>query len=240
VPNPTPRVTAAVVWSNDKGDNASVAMDATAKFDPQRRLTELNDPTTGKPVFEKGKATDTASDGAIAWGRWTDGESKVHGTRDDDNGIGNGHVATLHYVVTTATPTEPAVGRFTSFASTSPTVQAHGKLAATGTVNSASGNFTATLNLQNTGSANYLLTVPVAGQVFTLTGVATQTSLSTFAGVSTITSTGFGCVGGCTGSLGNNVSVIGQIAGDTGNRAGVVYGFDSRLGNVSGVIVFKR
>ena len=49
-----------------------------------------------------------------------------------------------------------------------------------------------------------------------------------------------GCLGGCTGSLGNNVSVIGQIAGKQGTEAGVTYGFDSRIGNVSGVIVFKH
>ena len=85
-----------------------------------------------------------------------------------------------------------------------------------------------------------VLTVPVAGQTFKLTGTATQTSISTFSGISTITSTGTGCQGGCTGSLGNNVSVIGQLAGAQGTSAGVLYGFDSRLGNVSGVIVFRR
>jgi hypothetical protein len=157
------------------------------------------------------------------------------------SGVGNGHLASLHYVTVLSTPTGSTAGVFTSFASTSPTVvKANGDLVATGTVNSASGNFTAALFVQSTGGASYTLTVPVSGQTFTLTGSAKQTSVSTFAGVSNITSTGSGCVSGCTGSLGNNVSVVGQIAGSQGTQAGVFYGFDSRLGNVSGVIVFKR
>lgn len=156
------------------------------------------------------------------------------------NGVGDGNLATLHYFTALSTPTGPTSGLFTSFASTSPTLQANGTLVASGAVSSATGTFTASLVLQNTGSASYSLYVPVAGQTFSLTGVATQTTLTTFAGVSLITSTGTACTGGCTGSLGNNISVIGQIAGAQGTHAGVVYGFDSRLGNVSGVIIFKR
>ena len=106
--------------------------------------------------------------------------------------------------------------------------------------NGASGTFNASLQLQLGGKASYSLTVPVAGQTFSLVGVATQTSSSGFSGVSLISSTGAGCQGGCTGSLGNNISVIGQIAGASGTQAGVLYGFDSRIGNVSGVIIFKR
>jgi hypothetical protein len=149
-------------------------------------------------------------------------------------------MSTLHYFAIAQTPTGPVTGTFSSMASTAPTVQSDGKLVTVGVVNGAGGSFNASLQLQLGGKASYSLTVPVAGQTFSLVGVATQTSASGFSGVSLISSTGSGCLGGCTGSLGNNVSVIGQIAGAAGTRAGVAYGFDSRIGNVSGVIIFKR
>jgi hypothetical protein len=238
---PAASVTAGLVWSTTRASSVSGLMGATASFDAKGGLLELEDSSTGKKIIEKGTPTDSGVNGAIAWGRWTGGQSKVAGAGGNGNGVGNGNLATLHYfTVASTTPTGPTAGLFTSFASTSPTVQSNGNLVATGTVNSASGTFTAALVLQNTGTAAYSLTVPVAGQTFSLTGVATQTTLTTFSGVSLITSTGTACLSGCTGSLGNNISVIGQIAGSQGTQAGVVYGFDSRLGNVSGVIVFKR
>jgi hypothetical protein len=227
-----------MVWANERGNLGSGLMDGKATFDARGGLTDLND-TSDKKIVEKGVPTDYGSNADIAWGRWTGGKSKVPGT-DGSNGSGNGNLATLHYVVAMSSPTGPTAGLFTSFASTAPTVQSGGSLVATGAVNSAGGTVLAALVIQGVGTANYSLTVPVAGQTFSLTGVATQTSLSTFSGVSLITSTGTACLSGCTGSLGNNVSVIGQIAGPQGSQAGVAYGFDSRLGNVSGVIVFKR
>lgn len=233
-------VTAGLVWNNDKGESSSGQMTGIAKFNTQSGLTELDD-AAGKKLIEKGTPVDFGASGAIAWGRWIGGQSKVKDSSGQGSGVGNGNLASLHYVTVLSTPTGSTAGVFTSFASTSPTVvKANGDLVATGTVNSASGNFTAALFLQSTGGASYTLTVPVSGQTFTLTGSAKQTSLSTFSGVSVISSTGTGCLSGCTGSLGNNVSVVGQIAGSQGTQAGVFYGFDSRLGNVSGVIVFKR
>lgn len=231
------------MWGNDRADIASGLMAANANFNGQGGLLDLKDSSTGMTLIEKGTPVDVGSDGAIAWGRWIGGQSKVQGNVGGvsaDGNVGKGELAGLHYFTVTSTPVGPTTGLFTSFASSSPTVQSNGTLVATGTVNSASGTFTAALFLQTMGGASYTLTVPVSGQTFTLTGVATQTSLSTFSGVSTITSTGTGCSGGCTGSLGKNISVVGQIAGSQGTHAGVVYGFDSRLGNVSGVIVFKR
>lgn len=233
-------VTTGLVWANDKGESSSGVMTATAQFNAQGGLLELND-AAGKKLIEKGTPVDVGANGTLAWGRWIGGQSKVHDSSGPGSGVGNGNVATLHYVAALSTPTGSTAGQFTSFASTSPTVvKSNGDLVATGTINSAGGTFTAALLLQATGGATYLLTVPVSGQIFTLSGTAKQTSQSTFSGVSLIASTGTGCVPGCTGSLGNNVSVIGQIAGAQGTQAGVLYGFDSRLGNVSGVIVFKR
>nr|WP_297532344.1 hypothetical protein [uncultured Roseateles sp.] len=239
VPLPNGNVTLGLVWSTEKGEVASGLTQASATFNPQGGLVEADNPATRKSMFEKGKPTDVGANGAIGWGRWIDGQSKVKGG-SNGQGVGNGNLATLHYFAIAATPTGPVIGAFSSFASTSPTVQSDGKVVATGAVNGATGSFNAALQLQLGGKASYSLSVPVAGQTFSLVGVATQTSASGFSGVSLISSTGTGCQGGCTGSLGNNVSVIGQIAGAAGTQAGLAYGFDSRIGNVSGVIIFKR
>lgn len=236
---PSGKLTVGLVWSNKDGKAASGVTEGIATFNPQQGLTDLDNPSTGKAMLEKGKPVDAASNGVIGWGRWTDGDSKVKGT-SNGKGVGNGKITTLHYFALAETPTGPVSGTFRSFASTAPTVQSDGKLVAVGAVNGATGSFTASLQLQLGGNASYSLTVPVAGQTFSLVGVATQTSASGFSGVSLISSTGSGCVGGCTGSLGNNVSVMGQLAGASGTQAGVLYGFDTRIGNVSGVIVFKR
>ena len=238
---PNGKATLGLVWSTDKGGVAAGLTQGTASFDPRGGLLELDNASTGKSILEKGVPVDAGSNGVIAWGRWTDGQSKVKGT-SGSSGVGDGNLATLHYFATTSsTPAGVIVGNYSSFASTAPTVQSGGKLVATGAVNGATGSFTAALTLlQIGGTATYSLTVPVSGQSFSLVGIATQTSASGFSGISLISSTGSGCVGGCTGSLGNNVSVIGQIAGAQGTQAGVAYGFDSRIGNVSGVIVFKR
>ena len=242
VTNPLPngKATLGIVWSTEKGDVASGLTQGAATFDTNGGLVALDNASSGKKMFDKGVVTDVGADGVIAWGRWTGGQSKVKGATGDGNGVGDGNLATLHYFALEATPAGATTGQFASFASTSPTVQSGGKLVATGAVNSATGTFSASLKLQTGGTASYLLTVPVPGQTFSLAGVASQTSPSGFSGVSLISSTGAGCAGGCTGSLGNNVSVVGQIAGAQGSEAGVTYGFDSRIGNVSGVIVFKH
>ena len=250
-PLPSGVATLGLTWSTEKGELGSGLTQGKATFDTRTGgLLELENASTGKTIIEKGTPTDVGANGVIAWGRWIGGQSKVksssgnsgngnsNGSGGDDGAKGN--LATLHYFAVNATPSGAVSGRFTSFASTAPTVQSDGKLVATGTVNSATGTVTASLSLLTGGTASYSLTVPVAGQTFSLVGVGTQTSSSGFSGISLITSTGTGCLGGCTGSLGNNVSVIGQIAGAQGTQAGVAYGFNSRLGNVSGVIVFKR
>lgn len=239
VPLPAGKLTVGLVWSNKDGEAVAGVTEGTARFNPQQGMTDLVNASTGKDMLKIGEPVDAGSNGVIGWGRWTDGDSKVKGT-SNGKGVGNGEITTLHYFALANTPTGPVSGTFRSFASTAPTVQSDGKLVAVGAVNGATGSFTASLQLQLGGNAGYSLTVPVAGQTFSLVGVATQTSVSSFSGVSLISSTGSGCAGGCTGSLGNNVSVMGQLAGATGSQAGVLYGFDTRIGNVSGVIVFKR
>ena len=226
-----------VVWTTDKGESGSGLTAGTRTFNPSGGLVELSAAGKGKKLFEKGVTVDPGADGIVAWGRWTNGESKVK----DAAGKGDGRTTSLHYVAFAGQPLLPVVvGSFSSFASTAPTVSKGGQLVAVGEVNSARGSVSVALLSLVGGSANYSLVVPVAGQTFSLVGQATQVSTFGFSGVSDIRSTGTGCDGGCTGSLGNNVSVIGLVGGAAGNRAGINYGFDSRIGNVSGVIVFKR
>lgn len=206
------------------------------RFDPAGGLAELDQTGKGKPLFMKGTAIDTGADGIIAWGRWVDGQSKVN----DASGNGKGNIASLQYFAYQASPTQAVAASFGSFASTAATVTNAGTLVATGTSNGSYGTLNINFPAASGGVATYGLTVPVAGQTFTLAGIGVQTSPYGFAGVSLISSTGSACALACTGSLGNNVSVIGLVGGAQGNRAGVTYGFNSGLGNVSGVIVFKR
>lgn len=235
VPLPNGSGTLGLVWSTDKGELGSGLTQGKAVFDANGGLVELTG-ATGSKIMEKGTAIDPGADGIVAWGRWVDGQSKVK----DASGNGKGNLATLHYFAFEGSPTLPVVGAFSSFASTAPTVQSGGQLVATGVANGPTGALNVAFLSIIGGLATYNLSVPVAGQTFSLVGTATQTSQFGFAGGSLISSTGSACSGGCTGSLGSNNSVIGMIGGTSGNRVGVNYGFDSRIGNVSGVIVFKR
>jgi hypothetical protein len=228
--------TVGLVWSTDKGGLGSGLTQGAMSFDSAGGLEELRNSGNGQKILDKGVTVDPGADGVVAWGRWLDGDSKVKGV----SGSGKGKLATLHYFAFLQTPTLPALGSFTSFASTAPTVVSAGQLVATGNLNSAYGSINVAFPGGFGGIATYNLTVPVSGQTFTLAGIAGQTSNYSFSGVSAISSTGQGCSGGCSGSLGNNASVIGLIGGAQGTRAGINYWFDSRIGNISGVIVFKR
>ena len=240
------------MWSTDKGELGSGLTAGTRTFDTNGGLVELDAPGKGKKLFDKGVTADPGADGIVAWGRWTSGESKVTSASDqggnstgqnqgnNNGGQGKGKTVTLHYFAFAGQPQATVIGSFSSFASTAPTVASGGTMVAVGEVNAARGAVNVAFLTATGGSAAYSLVVPVAGQSFSLTGQAVQVSTFGFSGVSDIRSTGTGCDGGCTGTLGNNVSVIGLVGGTAGNRAGLTYGFDSRIGNVSGVIVFKR
>jgi hypothetical protein len=226
-----------LVWRTDKGELGSGLTTGTRVFDSDGGLRRLNESAKdGKKILDKGETVNPGADGVIAWGRWTDGESKVN----DATGNGKGKVQTLHYFALAGPAALPVAGVFTSFASTAPTIASGRQLVATGQLDSASGTVNLVFLSATGGSASYNLSVPVPGQTFTLTGRAAQTSNFGFAGVSTIVSTGSGCDGGCTGTLGSGYSVKGLVGGAQGDRLGLTYGFDSRIGNVSGVIVFKR
>ncbi len=228
---------------NDKGEVGSGLTQGDRSFDATGGLQTLaalgkdgKDDKDGKKILHNGKTVGGGSDGIIAWGRWIDGQADVDGT----NGSGKGKVATLAYFALAGQPTSGASVTFNSFASTAPAIASGGKLTATGVVNTAYGAVSVAFINANLGSASWRLLVPVPGQVFTLIGQTSVVSSFSFAGMSTITSTGTACAAGCNGSLGGGLSVIGLMGGTAGNRMGVNYGFDSSLGNVSGVIVFKR
>lgn len=244
VPLPNGVGTVALVWTNDKGDPGSGLTTGERTFAPNTGLTDLDEAgAKGKKILDKGVPVDPGADGKVAWGRWTGGESKVNDGNDDDKGKdkgkGKGKIATLHYVAFVGQPSLPAFGSYGSFASTAPTVTSDGKLVAVGVINSATGRVNLALTRLFGGTATYQLNVPVSGQTFSLSGIATQLGSFGFEGVSLITSTGNGCNGGCKGTLGDGVSVRGLLGGTGNSRLGVTYGFDSRLGNVTGVIVFK-
>ncbi|WP_378235149.1 FecR family protein [Aquincola agrisoli] len=225
----------ALVWTTDKGELGSGLTSGDRRFGPDTGLTELDEAAKHKKIIEKGVVADPGADGIVAWGRWIDGQSKVN----DAGGKGKGNLSSLHYVAFVGQPSLPAIGSFTSFASTAPTVASGGRVVATGVANAAGGRVNIALAAPLGGTATYSLTVPVAGQTFSLTGTALQTSTFGFSGISLITSSGSGCASGCTGTLGNGVSVRGIVGGAGNSRLGVTYGFDSRLGDVTGAIVFK-
>jgi len=229
-----------LVWRTDDDEPGSGLSTGKRTFDKKGGLQNLDAVAGkggkgGKNVLQGGVTVDPGADGIVAWGRWIKGTSNVN----DASGSGMGDIATLHYFAFVGQPSLPVQGSFNSFASTAPTVMSDGDISAVGTLNAAGGSINVNFPGATGGTATYSLVVPVAGQSFSLTGSANQISNFGFAGVSDIRSSGSGCNGGCTGSLGNNISVQGLVGGSAGNRVGVTYGFDSRIGNVSGVIVFR-
>ena len=230
------------MWRTNTGEPGSGLTAGTRTFDTNGGLAQLDalangNSNTQRELVYMGAPVDPGTDGIVTWGRWIDGYSQVK----DGAGLGKGRIATLHYFAFGDQPSLPVIGAFSSFASTAPTVASGGTIVSVGELNAARGAVNVAFLTASGGSASYSLVVPVSGQSFSLTGLASQVSTFGFAGVSDIRSSGSGCDGGCTGTLGNNnVSVIGLVGGAASNRVGVTYGFDSRIGNVSGVIVFKR
>ncbi len=200
---------------------------------------------SGKKLLHDGKATQTHSDGNIAWGRWTDGKHNIgpnddDDDDDDDDGNGKGRTRALHYFTFAGTPTLPVVKTFNSFGSTATTVtSSRGQSLATGAENAAAGSLRVTFPGTSGGFATFALTVPVSNQTFSLTGTAQQTGTFGFAGAASITSTGTGCASRCAGALGNGAAVRGLVGGAASSRAGLLYGFTSNLGVVTGAMVFK-
>lgn len=222
-----------MVSTNKKGDTAGSATLGYRTY-ADAALTELRDKDdSGKKYLEKPSLAETHSDGIVAWGRWTDGKRNI-----DDNAKGD--VNALHYFTFAGSPTLPILKSFSAFGSTATTViSSTGVLGAVGAENAAGGSLQVTFPSIAGGYATYNLTVPIAGQTFSLAGTALQTGTYGFAGPALINSTGNGCTNGCAGALGAGNAVRGMVGGTGSSRAGLVYGFTSNMGQVTGAMVFK-
>ncbi|APW37979.1 hypothetical protein RD110_12895 [Rhodoferax koreense] len=224
-----------IVSTNKEGVTQGEAVAGYRQFSGSG-LTEARERDgSGKKLLEKPILAEAHSDGSIAWGRWTDGKRNT-----DGGGDANGDLRAMHYFTFSGTPMLPVLRSFTSFGSTATTVMsASGQLSALGAENAAGGSLQVTFPSIAGGFATYQLSVPVAGQTFSLTGTALQTGTYGFAGPALIGSTGTACNSGCAGALGGNNAVRGMVGGAGSSRAGLVYGFTSGLGQISGAMVFK-
>ncbi len=188
------------------------------------------------PDMIAGTIAESNADGIIAWGRWTSGTSNLSPS---------GAITSLQYIAfnSTQTPSVPVVHTYAAFASTAPvlTSSANGAVLATGLSNSVTGTVAVNFTGGSGGTVAYNLQVPIAGQTFTLNGLAGQFSGTGFLGTSsTITSTGSGCSSTCTGSVPFADAFQGSLAGTGNTRVGGTYGFNTSLGGVvSGAVVFK-
>lgn len=180
-----------------------------------------------------GTTADFGADGIIAWGRWTSGNST--------NPSVSGSLITLNYYATLNAPTVPNLVRaYASFASTAPVAIFSGVVAHVGTANSVTGSLNVNFSGPSTGSLTYTLNVPIASQTFTINGSANAYATYGFLGTaSTITSSGAGCGGGCTGVIPFGNAIQGSFTGTNAERAGANYGFSSDIGTVTGAVVFN-
>jgi hypothetical protein len=198
-------------------------------------LTQFIDCCVAATNYTAGVSSDFGSDGIIAWGRWTGGL-----------GQSGQPLSTMAYVANVSANNVTASGivrGYASFASSAPIITSGGSIVATGAQNSVTGSLT--VNFASIagggGTLSYALSVPVAGQTFSLTGNAAQLGTGTgFLGTtSTITSSGAGCASSCTGNIPFGDAFQGVFTGSAAERAGGIYGFNSQLGKVSGSVVFQ-
>lgn len=202
-------------------------------FNAAGALTQSIDCCTSVNNYTAGVSPDFGADGIIAWGRWTSG---LRG--------GTTPLLTMNYTTNLSANavTAPSIVRgYASFASTAPTVTLGGSLVATGAPNSVTGTMTVNFpSLTGGGSLSYALSIPVAGQTFSINGSANQFSGTGFLGTtSTIASTGAGCTPTCTGNVPFGNAIQGFFTGASAQRAGANYGFNSQIGQVTGAVVFR-
>jgi len=223
-----------IIVNTTTGGFAAGVIGGTQTFNGAGALTQFTDCCSGGNLTA-GVSPDSGADGIIAWGRWTGGISSFSGA--------NGTVSSVQYIgaLNATAATVPIVKGFASFASSAPTiVNGAGALVAVGTPNSVTGSMNVNFTGGSGGSLTYNLSIPVASQVFTVNGSASQYVTTAFLGSSSsISSSGSLCVGGCVGTIPFGNAFSGVITGAGATRAGGVYGFTSTLGKVSGAVVFK-
>ncbi|MFN0163453.1 MAG: FecR domain-containing protein [Burkholderiales bacterium] len=224
-----------VIVHNTVGAQAAGVIGGTFTFNGAGLMTQFVDCCSANGL-NSGASTDFGADGVIAWGRWTSGNSTLSGA--------SGPITSVQYIsaLNANAATIPIVRAFTSFASSAPTiVSGAGALVAVGTPNSVTGAMTVNFPATSGGSVTYNLSIPVAGQTFTVNGTAAQFSTTAFLGsTSTITSSTSLCAGGvCVGNIPFGNAFSGVITGAGATRAGGVFGFNSTLGKVAGSVVFQ-
>jgi len=216
------------------GSFAGGFLGSTMTFAASGALAQGIDCCSPAGNYTAGVSSDFGADGIIAWGRWTSGV-----------GQSGQALTTMNYVTAltaNAVTVSSIVRGYVAFASTAPTVTSGGTLVATGAANSVTGSLTVNFGSipGSGGSLTYLLNIPVAGQIFTINGSASQYNNTGFLGTtSTITSTGAGCATACVGVVPFANAFVGVFTGASAQRAGGNYGFSSQIGTVSGAVVFK-
>jgi hypothetical protein len=219
------------VYAYSSGSTGGGVVGGSVSYGSVGELRSYTDCCSG-PSFSSGTVAESGADGVIAWGRWSAGL------------YGGSPLTAMHYIAgsASAAATVPIVRAYSSFASTAPTlVSTSGVVLATGTTNSVTGSLNVNFTGSTGGTLTYSLSVPIAGQTFSVNGSASQYSTTAFLGASsTITSTGSGCSSTCSGIVPYADAFQGIFTGSGGSRAGGTYAFSTSLGgNVSGAIVFK-
>ena len=229
-----------VAYAFTSGSVGAGLLGGSLTFAPSGELTQFKDSTYPLSGFSGGTVAEYGADGIIGWGRWIGG-NQTDSAGNPTSLAGMNYVAALN---TSAPAVSSIVRGYASFASTAPVITSGGSIVATGTPNSVTG--TLSVNFASVpgsgGNLSYSLSVPVAGQTFSLNGTANQYSNTGFLGAAyggTISSDGSGCSSSCLGTISYGNAIQGFFTGTSAERAGANYGFSSSLGNVSGAIVFK-
>ena len=223
----------AIAAVDSAGAFSAGLLGGTLTFNAAGALTQTIDCCTPVNNFTAGVSPDFGADGIIAWGRWTSG---VRGGQTPQLTVNYAAGLSANAVIATS-----IVRGYISFASSAPTVTSGGTLVATGSPNSVTGTMTVNFpSLTGGGSLSYALSIPVAGQTFSINGSANQFVGTAFLGTtSTIASTGAGCTPSCTGNIPFGNAIQGFFTGASAQRAGANYGFTSQIGQVTGAVVMK-
>jgi FecR protein len=213
----------------------------TLTFDQEGRLLEFVDSTSGDGYRATAASiSDFGSDGIIAWGRWNGGNTTTYFGSST-----TGSISHFSYVTGNSGAAVPIVGTYNVFGSTAPVVidAVTGGVALVGASNSVTGSMQINFPGATGGSLTYNLAIPLAGQIFNLTGTAAQYGGTSFLGNygagNQATSTGTGCNSGCTGIIPYGNFIQGAIFGAGNTRVGAQYGFSSDIGKVTGAVVLR-
>lgn len=201
--------------------------DATATYDELGGLSGFASPSgslgavSATPAVHAERGTDGS--GVIAWGRWASGSF---------NGV---PVSQFHYVAGVPTPAT-ALGELMGLKTTYTLIGATSPTAASGAVGGlVTGSLTVQFGATTTTAA--LLSIPIAGGSFTLSGSGI-TGFPAFSG-SGLSLTCGPCPAGATPGTG---AVGGMFFGPAASHAGLNYLFNggATLGDVTGAAAFRR